>query len=668
MLEAGVTGGTMPTLADLYANHVFEASLRIPPRLTPIGGAIKQMTLTLRASDAKVHPLLPKTSFWSYNGQVPGPTVIVNHNSKIRVIYRNRIATTLPFESVTGDPDTMNDTGSKPGAKDAHLNQLPAWCVTHLHGAPAHGDCDGWTNNMDQLGSDTEKSYTFATPVYETSAGRKIKGGRAATLWYHDHAMGVTRFNVYAGLAGMWLVRDPIEKTLRLPTGEDEVPLVIQDRNFETVGGAANGVLTGRLLHKINTDVMETFPPATLVNGTLWPKHRVRPRLGRLHIVNGSNARVYRLHFMGRKSVAGAYEKIDQKFVQQIGTDGGLLKNARDLTLVNGIANSNSLVLASGERADVLVDFGGLAATGYMFVDVYNSAPAPFDSAGDADVQADVTLPDAAGFRPFPAVMRFVIKAGAKLPRAIRGMALDPLYQNLKHADLPGPTPAEPHGHGHSLIVLREEDGKLFLHEMMEEGEANEKGMNMHKVMVPAPVSTDPDLHLGMRLTIKEQSGAGWKDVAYVTAAKKFDDMRTIFIPLNSWHLLKVLNLSPDTHPFHVHLVQFQCLKRQVFEMPMVSPAQDQFTFGVAPTDVALTDIEKGWKDTLRVNPGNRDAATAAVLTAEMYSIAAQFVSHAGQYMYHCHILEHEDQEMMRPFTVVPEELMAMMGHMHHGP
>ncbi len=636
----------MPSLDELYRLHRYKMNLRIPPELKPSGGAIKSLTITMKPARAKVHPLVPATDFWSYNGSVPGPTIVASGASKVRVTYRNRIDTGYPFEAVKGA--RMNSPGSKNALPSIEgLADVKAWCVVHLHGVPAHPDSDGWTDNMDPYGHECEKRYDFSTPVFQ-ARNRKLRGGRAPTYWYHDHGMGFTRFNVYAGLAGAWLVRDPIESRLGLPTNLDEVVLIIQDRNFETDTKAADGNLTGRLLHKI-TNVMETFPPATLVNGCLWPKHAVRPRLGRLRIINGSNARAYRLHFLGKKNENVAHELLDPKYVQQIGTDQGLLGKARDLTTVNRAPTKHCLVLAPGERADLLVDFGGLARAGYTFIDVYNSANAPFDTAAEEYMPQEVTKPVVDKFRKYPAVMRFTIKPGTQVAKNIRGKILDPDYSNISHNDLPQHDDPKPHGH--SLIVLREEKGVLFMHEMMQEAEAKKMHMNLFKA------------GSGMKLLIDEpdpETGV-IKTSTYVTVAKGFNDMRSIMIGVDRWHVFKVLNLSPDTHPFHIHLVQFQCIKRESFNCPIDFGRRRVFDLSGAVTK--SHEIEKGWKDTLRVNPGDRNPATEAYVNVEMYSIAAQFVGHAGQYMYHCHILEHEDNDMMRPFVVVPDHLANGHGH-----
>jgi spore coat protein A len=627
--------------------------------------------VNLIPAKARVHAAMPETDFWSYGGSVPGPTVSAEAGQRIRVKFLNELFTVeagktvparIPFSSYTAIEDTadpsMNWTGSEkavPGTvkKDA-LDTLTGWTVTHLHGAPAHGDSDGWTDNVAGPGEITEKVYDFPEEKYwiKDAAGnvKEFAGGIAPTLWYHDHGMGVTRFNVYSGLAGMWLMRHPKEKELGLPVGAHELPLVVQDRNFETTDGSRDGNLTGRLLHKVQADVMECFCPATLVNGRLWPHSRVGARLHRLRIVNGSNARFYRFHFTGLKTADQAEPDIlPSQFVQQIGTDGGLLAQAVALPEA-GVAGAGCLLLAPGERADVLVDFGGIKKAGWNHVAVYNSAPAPYGAGAELKSVEDIHTGNGDELRPYPAVMRFDV-TGEAHPAAIAGKPLlGAAFHRIAHDEL------QTTGHEHTLIALREEDGMLFLHEMMEKTDADDQGLTLH--------------HGGITIVLPEKQHDGsMLDVTYVSVAKRFNDTTTVCIQKGSWRVWRIINLSPDTHPFHIHLVQFQGLKRFTLTPDGASPfpaASDSFKFQPAMPASDMEENERGWKDTIRVNPGERDDNDDLV-SVEMLTLAAQFTGHAGRYMYHCHILEHEDQEMMRPFLVVPEELMKFMGGHSHG-
>src|SRR5262249_28538405 len=156
----------------------------------------------------------------------------------------------------------------------------------------------------------------------------------AALLWYHDHAMGINRLNVCAGMAGLYIVRDAVEEALNLPNGNYEIPLVLMDRLIRT---------DGQLYYPVSQLPDAPWMPeyvgnAVLVNGKLLPYCDVEARKYRLRIVNASNARFYALSF--EESLP----------FQQIGTDQGLLAAPVEVT---------RLIVAPGERADVVVDFAG---------------------------------------------------------------------------------------------------------------------------------------------------------------------------------------------------------------------------------------------------------------------------------------------------------------------
>ena len=451
------------------------------------------------------------------------------------------------------------------------------------------------------------------------------------------------------------------------------------DRNLDTIDGTATGDLTGSLLHKVETDVRECFAPVNLVNGLAWPRCEVRPSVHRLRLLNGCNARTYRLHFLAMTSATDpSPAPVDPALVQQIGTDGGLLGAGVNLP-------ADGLVLSPGERADVLIDFGALALAGITHVAVYNNAPAPFGGLppGPAD---EITVADPAGFRPVPHVMRFDLLGGTPSTglrgHPIVGMALDPDFRRipLDHTQLPA-------DHGHTVVALREEqeivrdaDGQpvldgagqvatqlmLFAHELMPEDDAIAMGMNMHAATMDAvdPTGAIAPVPAGVRISIP-----GDPHSPYVTIGKRFYDSVGTMIAQGSWHLWKVINISPDTHPFHIHLTQLQFYSRVTLVSDQAAtggtPSEaTEFTF-VSENPGVIDDNETGWKDTARVNPGERGAHDE-VVTAEMVTMLGCFDRHAGRYVYHCHILEHEDTEMMRPFTVLPADVLAVMGMHGH--
>jgi spore coat protein A len=683
---------------------IFQRSGELVPRPRKLLGhhnGMKFAEFELRAVSVSLHPDLPPTPVWAYDGLVPGPTVVVEAGDHVHMQVENRIGTNLPYEHVvvddnTPDTGTMNTAGADYPSTDAADNlerdsahDLTANCVMHLHGAPTPPDSDGWAESVITHSETAHHHYQFRRETFETLADGQHpdfvrRSGAGPMFWYHDHAMGATRFNNYAGLAGVWIVRDPVEAMLGLPTDEKyELPLILQDRNLETADGTANGDLTGRLLHKVQANVRECFGPATLVSGKLWPKARVERRVYRLRLLNGSNARYFRLNFFGLNSsddTLSADKKLADAMIQQIGTDGGLLGEAVNIS-------SDGLLLAPAERADVLIDFGLVSDAGYNHVVVFNNASAPYgkDEPSANPPWVPDTDPDFHNdnHRPVPQVMRFDLEDGKVVSglsgKPIKSMKLDAEFTPLPtdHDELPP--------HGHSLVVLREEDevirdkhgnpvdkdGKqvsyddpnvatrtmLFLHEMMLQDDAVRAGMDMTQM------TDDGGTQQGIKVTLTGASGTE----TYVTVAKRFTDATTIFIEKGAWHMWKILNLSPDSHPFHVHLTQLQTVNRQTYTPTGGAPiAKAAFEFNL--TEPAMSDliVLQGWKDTFRVNPGERQPINNVedfVVTAEMLTIFGQFSQRAGRFMYHCHILEHEDADMMRPFVVMPKELMAFMGH-----
>lgn len=505
----------MTTFAELsQRERLFERSALMPrpARARAVPGE-DPVILVERNATVSLHPQLSPTPVWTYAGQFPGPVIEVDAGSRVDVVVHNELAGSIPFAHVvvdTASGGSMNDAGSERASEaDADLTEaanvaaLDAWTVLHLHGAPTDADSDGWTENVIGLGQRRRRSYEFPRerwtlqPAHALSA-RELRSGAAPMYWYHDHAMAATRFTVYAGLAGTLLVRDLLETQLGLPVDPElEIPLLLMDRGLATADDRADGALTGALLHKVETETRECFAPVNLVNGLAWPRIAVTPRVHRLRIVNGANARTYRLHFLAVDGPsAGAAVGADA--VQQIGTDGGLLGHAVDLPF-------GSLTLSPGERADVLVDFGWLASTGVTRVDVLTSAPAPFGGDPSSAV-GDPRTADPAAYLPVPEVMRFEISPGtaqsgivdaAGTRRPIAGLPLDPAFTRIGSAGTDLPL-----GHGETLVALREEGGMLYLHELVEEEYANLHSLNLY-------AATTSGMRQGIRLTLPDRAGRG---------------------------------------------------------------------------------------------------------------------------------------------------------------
>ena len=309
----------------------FADALPVPQRLVA-AQQHGQLSVPIRAGAHRFHRDLPESAVWGYDSRVPGPTIEAERGQAVTVVWRNELDGTLPVVVTTAPKATDASgvpvqcvPGLSGGTPDQDAAALAGHTVVHLHGGLTPAAYDGWAENLSAPGQDAVFHYPM--------------GQRAALLWYHDHVMGVTRFGVYAGLAGLWIIRDQRERELGLPEGPPfEVPLLIQDRNF---GLDDSGRLTGQLVHKTDPEVMEAFAPFTVVNGKVWPQLEVQPATYRFRVLNGSNARTYRLVLL--RDGEPEFHRITQ-----IGTDHGLLRTPASVP-------PDGLVLASAERADLLV-------------------------------------------------------------------------------------------------------------------------------------------------------------------------------------------------------------------------------------------------------------------------------------------------------------------------
>ncbi|HEX6483254.1 MAG TPA: multicopper oxidase family protein [Ktedonobacteraceae bacterium] len=568
----------------------FTDCLRVPPTLRPQMTADQRYMLRVHMRPARVqlHSELPPSDVWTYEGSLPGPTIEVSRGQRLQVEWINALPGDEPYPitAVTAPDGSQNEPGRGGRPANSTVAMLPPWTVVHLHGGRTIANSDGWTENGSLSGQSTTSDYT--------------NDQQATLLWYHDHAMGITRFNVYTGLAGLYMIRDAEEAALHLPGGPYEVPLLLQDRNLDTT---PDGALTGRLLHKVEDGTMEFFGPFTLVNGTIWPYLPVEARQYRLRLLNGSNSRFYRLVLLDEQGKP-ALDKITQ-----IGTDGGLL--GRPVAVPQ-----DGLLLAPAERADLIVDFRGGPGQRLTLV---NTAGAPFDNSSATRTPG---IPDPDKRLPHPEVMEFRVSPQPVDDPFVLPATLSTSYRRLEHDRLPP-------DHQHRLVALVEyPDGMLTLRELAE---------------VP-----EGDAAAGEALiVIADEQG---KTMRYRTVARQFEDTVNWFVAYGSTEVWSIINLTQDTHPFHVHLVQFQALSRDLYNEDGFNPETGGTTSPVFFQGHGSLDAnEMGWKDTVRVNPG------------ELVSIAATFDGFTGRFMYHCHLLEHEDHDMMRPFVVMPAAALAAM-------
>src|SRR6187200_2170929 len=580
----------------------FVEALPVPRRLV---AAVHEgrLTVRMRPGTHRFHRDLPESTIWGYDGTVPGPTIEAERGQPVTVEWRNELDGPLPVV-VTVAPHAADADGVpvqcvpglSGGTADRKAPALAGHTVVHLHGGLTPAVYDGWAENLFAPG----QAAVFHYPMHQ----------RAALLWYHDHVMGVTKLDVYAGLAGLWIVRDDHERDLGLPEGPPfEVPLLIQDRNFDV---DEQGRLIGRLVHKTDPEVMEAFPPFTVVNGKVWPVLDVQPATYRVRAINGSNARTYRLVLL--RDGAAELERITQ-----IGTDHGLLRTPAPVP-------ADGLLLAPAERADLLVDFSDLAPGSELTV--LNTAAAPFDGTGFQAADAE-SVADVEGLLPYPEVLRFRVAGDAVRRRSIpRELATD--YE----------PPA-------SRALARARRRAIALVERELDDEPNM--LTMRELAVAADGDED-----GRLVTVTD----GDETTRYRVVAAHFEDTTTFFPVLGEYEVWQLINLTGDTHPIHLHLDPFQILARRPirYEIPPGGIGDRDLAASIKlerdPDDElnhAIDDNELGLKDTIRVNPN------------EIVEIAVRFTTYSGRYMYHCHILEHEDRDMMRPLVTMPSELMPFM-------
>lgn len=458
--------------------------------------------IPIREFFAKVHRDVPPTRFWGYGNSVPGPTIEIRSGEGIWIEWPNQLPTKhfLPID------DSL--MGAEKGRPESRT-------VVHLHGGRVPPESDGWPEAWYVPG----KSATYHYPNEQ----------EAALLWYHDHAMGINRLNICAGMAGLYIIRDSFEESLNLPKGDFEIPLVLMDRMIRR---------DGQIYYPVTAPpdspwVPEYFGNLTLVNGKLLPYLEVQPRKYRFRLLNASNARFY---FLSLDNGA---------LVRQIGTDQGLLPAP---------VTVNRLAIAPGERADIVLDFAEHRGERIQLQDLA-SAIMQFRVAQERVADPSV-LPRT--LRPVPAIA----EASAIRTRQLSLQELD----NLR---------GEPITH---LL-----DGKRW-HE---------------------PISEKPEL--------------------------------------GTTEIWEFLNLTEDSHPIHLHLVRFQILDRRALVVPAYIYQDKKVVYlgEAVPPDAN----EAGWKDTVRVTP---KASTR---------IIAKFEGYTGRYVWHCHILEHEDNQMMRPYEIVARNI-----------
>ena len=462
------------------------------------GRRIPLYRIGMREAQVRVHRDLPPTRMWGYDGIVPGPTFDVRAGHPLLIEWSNE----LPQRHFLPIDHTLHGAGA---------NVPESRAVVHVHGARVRPEADGYPDSWFTPGN----KQVYRYPMRQQSA----------TLWYHDHAMGIERLNVYAGLFGTFLLRDEVEHSLRLPRDEFELPLIIADRQFNA---------DGRLYYPTSGMpespwVSEAYGDVILINGKMTPYLNVEPRTYRFRIVNASNARFYYLALS------------DGTPLQQIGSDQGLLPQA---------VSMKTLTLAPAERADLVVDFSKAAGQNLILRSLAMDL-----------MQIKVSPRKVALANPLPQALRPVARILPAAAVKTRRLTLD----NYE----------------------------------------------------------DPNTHMMMMLL----NATYWRQPITENPV------------LNTTEIWEFVNLTEDTHPIHLHMVRFQVLNRQRFDVDEYLMSGKMVFAGPV---IAPLENETGWKDTVR--------ADAGLITR----IIIPFEGYPGRYVWHCHVLEHAANEMMRPFQVLP--------------
>lgn len=602
----------------------------------------------------------------------------------------------------TYDPVTYPYGTGMPQGNPA-IYEGPQPMVVHLHGteAPSYadGDPDSWWT--------PHKKYRG--PSFVTNQVIYPNAQPATTLWFHDHVLGETRLNVFAGQAGFYFIRGEPESSVSppLPRGEFEVELLISDRQFDTNGQLffpdGNPLTAGLNGPPGNPDINpyaipEFFGDVMCVNGRSWPYLEVEPKRYRFRFLNSCNARFLALYLTSKHQ-----PKHEVPDMWQIGTDGGLLDKPVNISSfipytyntsdqcppedpdLGPVFDAPRLFFAPGERMDVIIDFTGFEGKTFT---LHNDAPAPFPGGGTelepgiegSVMQFRVTKAISSKDISFnPAAEDATLRKGdKKIVRFVNGKG------GLAKGVKPDLT--------RSLVLIEQED----------------------------PYSTAPVVVLCNNTSYNGRNPYNNQPVPDSVPYNNGSIFVTEIPQVGSTEIWELINLTPDAHPIHIHLIQFQLINRQPFfygntvppftcagsyrdlyetlwnkypNRPTTVPPGTVYAYGpplpylstkklggnpdVTPfligDPVAPDPNEFGWKDTIKIFPGTvtrlavrwapQDIPVDGVKAGENrfpfdptagLDVKKDTFGYPGGsgYVWHCHIVDHEDNMMMRPFKL----------------
>jgi spore coat protein A, manganese oxidase len=663
-------------------------------------------------------------SFNTFVPSYPGPTVVVQRYPKedprsiTHILYDNRLVPeqgkdhlllqeyltvdqTLHWANPLGntsmaacmDMDFTDPANSDSPCAQPYLGPVPV--TVHLHGAETASAYDGhpdtwWLPGLSSTGpAFVSNNYTYTNTMEPTA------------LWFHDHALGMTRLNIYSGLAAFYLIRGEADTGkpgtgIGLPTGNQEMELLIADRMFDTNGQLLfpDGSLVNNAEYPFGPGgpppspelhpywIPEFFGDVNVVNGKVWPRMSVEPMRYRFRILNGANSRFYHLMLSitgqpDSKNSKGRQPKkpSDEPVFWVIGTDGGLLDRP---------VPTNDLLIVPSSRFDVIIDFG--AYPGYK-IELTNDANAPYP---DGDFLFN---PDTIG-----KVMRFDVGT-----HRVVDASFNPAKRNAK---LRGPGSGMPRG---SFQVNSSKKSPSVLPKIVRlvDGKGNlAKGVTPYKVRQLVLVEVEgPGGPEEVLLNNSKWSGRRFGVGEPIPGGKVNGAVNITELPVvGATEIWEIINLTEDAHPVHIHLGQFQLINRQLLDeegyiakyasafdggefIPGYGPPHD---YAILNEDGALggnpalspyltgqvlppEPYEFGWKDVWAMLPGQvtriavriapQNLAVKAVGPGDNFfafdpAATLKTIDSFGYpggpgYVWHCHILDHEDNEMMRPYIPV---------------
>lgn len=637
LLMVAAQGAFRPCMAELLDPTVtpidqFVTPLVVPPVMPPVGEPNSNTyRIAMRQFEQQILPApYPATPVWGYGPQdspiaqtslatgfhAPSFTIEATKDVLVKVTWFNELVDEfgqylphlLPVDQTLHWANPTGPTDSRGLDPEPYVGPVPI--ITHVHGAHVGPKSDGYpeawylpdANNIPEGHSTKGSRYDTEEPAEPGSAVFLYPNDqRETTIWYHDHAMGMTRLNVYAGPAGFYMIRGPQEAALSLPgpgpklgdapgTKYYEIPLAIQDRSFHTDGklwypdnraffeGLEPEDLEIPFTPELACDGQmsdispiwnpEFFGNTMMVNGRTWPYLEVEQRRYRFRILNGCNSRFLILRLSNGMPF------------YQIGSDGGFLPEVISL---------DQVLMAPAERADLIVDFTDVPVGTQIVME--NWGPDEPFGGGVPGVDFDPALPATTG-----RVMRFDVVAatGPDTSTPVAQLELpDDIAPVVETGNVRDLTLNEKMS---ETVFAKETGGRIVLDCEGEEDDERE-AFGPHSALL-GTLADGPQTWMA---PITENPALGATE---------------------EWYLH---NFTEDAHPIHLHLVMFRVVKR-IDEHGVEYPPEPS---------------EMGWKDTVITYP-------------EQVTVVQATFDVAGLFVWHCHIVEHEDNEMMRPYYVGP--------------